>query len=55
MARSDFLAYASIVVANELRTKDGLEPVPMPDYIVEAVEGAKNNDNPLQEALLEAS
>lgn len=55
MARSDFLAYASIVVANELRTKDGLEPVRMPDYIVEAVEGAKNNDNPLQEALLEAS
>lgn len=54
MARSDFIAYAAITVANELRTEEGLEPVPMPSYLVEAVDGAKNV-NPLQEALLEAS
>ena len=53
MARSDFIAYASITLANELREKEGLEPVPMPDYIVEAVEGVKHpSTNPLQEALL---
>lgn len=55
MARSDFIAYATITLANQLRVAEGLEPVPMPAYIIEAVEGAKSDHNTLQEALLEAS
>lgn len=54
--RSDFVAIATVTYANELRVKAGMDPVKMPDYLVEAMNGAKNPaENPLQEALLAAS
>lgn len=55
LTQSDFVAIATIRVANELRAEAGLEPIEMPLYLVEALEGSTPLDNPLQEALLEAS
>lgn len=54
LSQSDFVAIATIRAANELRAERGLELLEMPAYLVEALEGGPT-DNPLQEALLEAS